>query len=116
MKKGLSFITIVSIVICLVFSSAVMAGEDRRPSGGAQLTDDQKAQVAAILSQYDASSLAAEDARAINNAFREAGIRRGEDQKEAIQAAGFDPETIRSLNPPPERPGTEEMPRRGHSD
>ena len=64
-------------------------------------TDEQKALVASILSEYDAENLTAEDAKAINNAFREAGIRRGPGQQEAIEAAGFDPGKISSLDPPP---------------
>ena len=68
---------------------------------GEPLNDAQKAIMVSILSKYDASSLTAKDARAINNAFREAGIRRGAGQKEAIEAAGFNPQTISSLDPPP---------------
>jgi len=68
-----------------------------------QLTPELLSKVAAILSPYSPSSLTAADAKAINNAFRKAGIRRGPGQPEAIKAAGFDPEKIRSLDPPPKR-------------
>ncbi len=62
---------------------------------------DQKSQVASILSNYDASSLSAEDAREINTAFKEAGFRPGYGLRQAIEGAGFDGETIRSLASPP---------------
>jgi hypothetical protein len=68
------------------------------------LTDAQKAQVKSILSQYNAASLTAADAKAIFEAFRAAGLRGGPDLLEAIKAAGFDPEKIRALAPPPGRP------------
>ena len=41
--------------------------------GGTEMSPAQMAQVKAILSKYDESSLTAADARAINEAFREAG-------------------------------------------
>ncbi len=66
------------------------------------MTADMKAKVASILARYKAASLTAADARAINDAFRAAGIRRGPGQKEAIEAAGFDPKKISALDPPPE--------------
>jgi len=45
------------------------------PQGDSQLLSaDQKAQVKAILSKYDASALTAKDARAINDAFRSASL------------------------------------------
>ncbi len=66
-------------------------------------TDAYEATVREILGRYDASSLTQADAVAINNAFREAGIRRGSTQRQAIIAAGFDPQTISSLDPPPKR-------------
>ena len=127
MKKQFKMIGVVFALVSIILYGAVQAGDsdqprpsnqpqpsdeqDQRPSrrgnpGEAQsLTDEQKAQVADILSQYDASSLTAEDARAINNAFRAAGIRQGPGQQEAIEAAGFDPHIISSLDPPPDKGG-----------
>lgn len=64
-------------------------------------TPEQTAKVAEILRKYSPENLTAEDARAINNAFRVAGIRRGPGQSEAVKAAGFYPEKIRALDPPP---------------
>jgi Spy/CpxP family protein refolding chaperone len=77
---------------------------DQRPPAqeqGQALTDQQKATVKSILSKYDKSALTAEDARAINDAFRAAGLRGGPGLRTAIEAAGFDPETIHKLAPPP---------------
>ncbi len=104
-------IGVVCALVSIIFYSAVQAGDsdqsqpsnqpqppgeqgqrpDRRGNPGQaqqSLTDEQKAQVAEILSQYEAFSLTAEDAQAINNAFREAGIRQGPGQQEAIEDAG----------------------------
>jgi len=85
------------------------AGRPDRPPPGPQgdsqpLSAAQKAQVKAILSKYDASALTAKDARAINDAFRSAGLRNGPGLQQAIQDAGFVPETIGELDPPPDRP------------
>jgi hypothetical protein len=70
-----------------------------RPPQEHTLTEDQKAQVASILSDYDASSLTSEDAQTINTAFKEAGIKPGADMFQAIQEAGFDASELRELDP-----------------
>ncbi len=83
--------------------------QENRPNRGEEhhearsLTDEQTARVKSILSEYDASSLTAADARAIHNAFRDAGIRKGPGMRNAVVAAGFDPDTLRDLDPPPEK-------------
>ena len=76
-------------------------GRCRQPRAVSQLTDGEKKRVAAILSSYKAADLTAADARAINEAFRDAGLRRGVGLRDAIAAAGFDPERISALYPPP---------------
>lgn len=68
-----------------------------------QLTDAQKAKVKAILAKFDASSLTAADARAIHEEFRKAGLKAGPAMKQTIEEAGFDPERLRTLAPPPPR-------------
>jgi len=74
------------------------------PADSKPLTAEQKAQVKAILGKYDAGSLTAKDARAINEAFRAAGLRNGPGLQDAIREAGFVPEKIGELDPPPDRP------------
>jgi hypothetical protein len=64
------------------------------------LTDDQKNKIQEILSQYDPENITSEDARSIFEQFREAGIRPARGMKDAIEAAGFDAEKLRSLGMP----------------
>lgn len=66
------------------------------------LTTEQQEKIASILSEYDPENLTEEDAQSIFEAFEEAGIKPGPGMKEAIEAAGFDAEELRSLAPPPE--------------
>ena len=123
MKRVWKKIATVSIAILIVFSVTAFAHDSNsirsesvdeqkdanrasdtsgsiRP-GVQRFTDEQKASVASILSHFNASSLTVEDAKAINNAFREAGIRRGPELAEAVKAAGFDGKAISALDPPP---------------
>ena len=96
-----------------VFAQGKESGQGNRPpprsestSGETEtLTDAQVAQVKTILSAYDAASLTADDAKAIHAAFREAGIRGGPAMNDAVTAAGFDPDKLRDLAPPPNREG-----------
>jgi phosphatidylethanolamine-binding protein (PEBP) family uncharacterized protein len=67
------------------------------------LTAEQTAQVKSILSKYDAASLTAKDAKAINEAFRAAGLRNGPALQQAMQDAGFVPQKISELDPPADR-------------
>ena len=69
------------------------------------LTAEQIAQVKVILSKYDANTLTAEQAKAIHEAFRQAGIRGGPAMGDSVKAAGFDPDKLRDLAPPPGRDG-----------
>ena len=107
-KRALVYICVGGFT-SVVFWGTVMAGDVARtpvPSVQTQeqsLSNEQKTRVVSILSQYDSTSLTVEDAKAINNAFREAGIRKGPGQREAIEAAGFDAKKISALDPPPDR-------------
>ena len=65
------------------------------PVAGYTLTDDQKAQVAGILSEFDPKALSEGDARSIVSAFADAGLGPGRGLKEAIDSAGFDAREIR---------------------
>jgi hypothetical protein len=82
---------------------APVAQEPSRTREQAALTQAQVAQVKGILSHYDPKTLTAADARAIHEAFREAGLRGGPAMREAIEAAGFDFDRLRELAPPPDR-------------
>lgn len=75
-------------------------GEDR-PARMEPLTDAQKEQVKAILSRFDAAALTAETARAIHEAFRQAGLHAGPAMEDTLRESGFDPEQLRQLAPPP---------------
>ncbi|MDA3786948.1 MAG: YbhB/YbcL family Raf kinase inhibitor-like protein [Desulfobacula sp.] len=66
------------------------------------LTAPQKENVKNILRSYDPVSLTAKDARAIHEAFRKAGLRGGPAAADAIREAGFDPDKLRDLAPPPD--------------
>jgi len=70
-----------------------------RPPQFQTFTEDQKSQVASILSEYDSASLTAEDASSINESFKEAGFNGGFGLYQAIKEAGFDGDTIRELDP-----------------
>lgn len=69
----------------------------------ATLTESQKEKVKGILVQYKPESLRAEQAKAIHESFREAGLRGVPETDEAVREAGFDPDQLRDLDPPPGR-------------
>ncbi len=72
-----------------------------QPAETQPLTDAQKDQVKAILSKYDANTLTADQAKAIHEAFRQAGLRSGPAMNNTVKSAGFDPDKLRDLAPPP---------------
>lgn len=65
------------------------------------LTPAQVAQVKKILSAYDANTLTAAQAKAIHESFRLAGLTGGPAMNSAVEAAGFNPDKLRDLAPPP---------------
>lgn len=105
MKTVLLAFGVASIAIFLYAQEGRRPGPPPRDDQGGEetLSTEQQAQVKAILAKYDESSLTAKDARAINDAFREADLRNGPALLEAIRAAGFNPERIGELDPPPDR-------------
>ena len=74
-----------------------------RPDDAVSLTDAQKSALKSILSKYNTSTVTAVDAKAIHKAFSAAGIRGGACLNEAVMSAGFDPDKLRDLDPPPDR-------------
>ena len=108
LKRAIIFLSVWGFINVLFWGTALAGDVALTPSRGERteeqlLSDEQKARVVSILSQYDSTSLTVENAKAINNAFREAGIRKGPGQREAIEAAGFDARKISTLDPPPDR-------------
>jgi hypothetical protein len=114
MKKTI-LAAVMAVSMCLLFSDAVpaqsrndnkgapgMRNARERPGDAASLTEEQKATVKSILSKYKASTLTADDAKAIHGAFRDAGVRGGPGLNEAVRSAGFDSEKLRDLDPPPD--------------
>jgi Spy/CpxP family protein refolding chaperone len=105
-----------AVSICLLFSCAVQAqsgdagkGEQKMPDSRGKtgdlssLTDEQKAAVKSILSKYNISTMTADNAKAIHKAFRDAGLRSGPGLNAAVTAAGFNPDTLRDLDPPADK-------------
>ncbi len=96
--------------------SSMMGGMMSQKTQG--LTDDQKNTIASILSEYDPENVSDEDAQAIFQAFKDAGITPARGMKEAIEAAGFDAEDLRSRGmsdqgmmppPPPKNSGSQSL-------
>ena len=114
-------IVIAAIVMGLLFSSAVPAqsgdpgrGEPKMTDGrgragdSGSLTDEQKASVKSILSRYNASTVTADDAKAIHRAFRDAGLKGGPGLNEVVTSAGFNSDKLRDLDPPPDKKNPKE--------
>lgn len=68
-----------------------------------ELSQDQKTKIQEILSEYDPENITEEIAKEIFEKFRTAGISPSKGMKEAIEAAGFDAEELRSLGMPKEQ-------------
>ena len=107
--------TVLAAGMCLLFSGAGPAQDRDNISGthvinngrerlgdSASLTDVQKAAVKSILLKHTASKLTANDAKAIHRAFRDAGLKAGPGLNEAVTDAGWNPDKLRDLDPPPD--------------
>jgi hypothetical protein len=109
MYKGLfktmaSFILTISMLLITELNSCQTAPDNRQKTleKPQSLTAEKTQKIKKILSGYDASRLTADDARAIQNKFREAGIHAGPEINNVIVEAGFDPEKLKKLAPPPD--------------
>jgi hypothetical protein len=71
------------------------------------LTDDEKSTLEEILSKYDAEDMTEEDMQSMMDEIKDAGIRPGEDLKDALEEAGFEMKPP-SGPPPPPPPQTED--------
>lgn len=95
------------IITCIVLNYelvCVYAGDEQRE----ELNDSQKETVKSILSKYNPASLTQDDAKAIHRSLKEAGLHGGPAMNEAVKQAGFDPDVLKSLDPPPARKGDKE--------
>lgn len=101
--------TIIASILTLIMLLSLEQGfcqgtqnPKQNPQGKSQpITAEQILKIKKILSGYNASKLTADEAKAIQNKFREAGIHAGPETNDAITSAGFDPEKLRKLAPPP---------------
>ncbi|MEI6436721.1 MAG: hypothetical protein WCP32_18000 [Bacteroidota bacterium] len=97
----------VILFVGLIFLTQEMSFCQNKPNPAQQpqeksqtLTPAQTATIKTILSKYNASKLTEADAKAIHEKLRDAGIHAGPETGDAIIAAGFDPEKLRTLDPP----------------
>ena len=104
------------LVIMLAFLTQVMSfcqnkqnPAQKSPENSQTLTTSQTATIKTILSKYNPSALTAADAKAIHEKLRDAGLHAGPETRDAIVAAGFDPEKLRALDPP-KNPGDQGKP------
>ncbi len=107
--KKINLVAVVISIITFVVPAFCLAEnppkQDDHQQKSQPFTEQQKAQVKSILSKYNASSLTTDDAKAIHRAFREAGLPKGPELNDAMEEAGFDPQLLKKLDPPPDRPG-----------
>ena len=100
--------SVMTVLAVMIISQGKGICQDNRnpqpkPQQQSQATSaEQAATIKKILSKYHAAALTAADAKAIHEQFRQAGIHAGPENNDAIKAAGFDPEKLRTLDPPPD--------------
>ncbi|MEI8006841.1 MAG: hypothetical protein WCI48_11590 [Bacteroidota bacterium] len=98
---------LIGIIMILLLPAGTFCQDKQNPSQKPQqqaktVTSEQASTIKKILSKYNASTLTAADAKAIMEQFKQAGIHAGPETGDAIRAAGFDPEKLKSLAPPPD--------------
>jgi hypothetical protein len=104
-----AFAGIVCLLLCVLLPEVAPAQDDkgagRRPDReeSQTLTEAQVSAAKALLAKYKPSGLTADDAKAMHRGMRDAGIRAGRAEKELLISTGFDPEVLRTLDPPPDR-------------
>jgi hypothetical protein len=91
-------------------ASRPAGGPPPSPPGGQKLTDAQLAKVKSVLAPYKSASLTPEDAKTIKRTLRDAGMGKSRELDSALNAAGFSPEKLDLLDPPPPRPAGEGAP------
>lgn len=83
--------------ISSVSSSQTFQPQMNNVSKSSSLSTEQKALIEEVLSQYDSESLSADDATAIVEAFKEAGIQPSSGLQSAMSTAGFDAKEVGDL-------------------
>ena len=110
MKRQITFLIMGLIVFAGIAYAQEEGNKERKDSREEQqtVTDEQKTAVKEIISKYDVKTLTADDAKTIHRALRDAGIRGGRVEDDLLQSIGFDPEILKKLDPPPNKPGDKE--------
>jgi len=100
-------------MISSVNSASMAAGMPARPEGQ-PLSDAQKDSVSSILSSYDPENLSSDDAAAIVEQFKDAGIEPSKSLNSALSSAGFEGKNIAELagrgKPPPPQQKADNLP------
>jgi len=94
--------------------TSMPTGMPPRPEGQS-LTDSQKETVSSILSSFDAENLSSDDASAIVEQLKEAGIEPSKSLSSVLASSGFDSKNIAELSgqgkpPPPPRGSASSLP------
>ncbi|WP_040329569.1 hypothetical protein [Clostridium ihumii] len=74
------------------------SGPPPTKGGSNALSDEEEDLVSLILEEYDEETLTSEDVNAIMLAFKEAGLKAGQDLTDAINENGFDAEKMKELD------------------
>jgi hypothetical protein len=104
--RTVTTLLILLVIFCLTQASAIAQGganQGQPQKATRTITADQAATISKILAKYDSKTMTATQAKKIHEQFREAGIHAGPETNDAILVAGFDPEKLRTLDPPPAR-------------
>lgn len=104
---------VVSLLAMLVAAPALAQNPPPPPPPSLQraLTAAELAKVKAVLAPYKSASLSVDDAKIIKRSLRDAGMRRSLELDAALVAAGYSPAKLDQLDPPPQRPPDEAVPR-----
>lgn len=103
MQKIITILIILGLASTLQLSAANPNRRNAPERKAEKLTTYQIKVVKTILAKYDSDSLTSDDAKAISEEIRKADIHLGPETDIVIKEAGFDPEKLRELAPPPER-------------
>lgn len=104
-------IPLAALLLAGLFAVGMVQSQTAPPppnAGAAQaLTAAELAKVKAVLAPYKPAQLSAEEAKIIKRTLRDAGLRRTRELDAALSAAGFSPQKMDALDPPPPRPAAD---------